>query len=387
MPTWLRLPAELRNPILDMVATLAPKGSRPRHACVNKEWQVAMERHTFREIEVTSCADSFSKFATIVTGKRRIYVQQIRFRAMLCHGIVERGEEYYSDFEYTKEERDKDFSDAIWKLFRLLHKWYTPKLMAARLSRGIGLEIIACHQTKEDREDEDRHRPTTYQLRVRSELRLRLCDDFIANAKSMIAEIVTSLSVTKSNERDLSAEAITTLLKCLPRVEHLYYEPRAKNRNQQHENRLAYLLKGWPRSLQSIEFYRDKPIHQPNPLYPTAHLYHNEDDPYDPINWVALGSALAHFTASHNLQHFSSIDGPDALHFLSADVIPYPPPDLVFIRDEQGGPNMRSTERPPESPKLFTPVWNKLQTLTLTSYHLSEQGDPNPLLLHDLQNA
>lgn len=78
-----------------------------------------MERHTFHIIEITSSDGSLGLFTAIMTGQRRIWVRRLRYRVVLAHGNVPSGEEYYTDHNYTKEERDIEFSEGIWKLFDL----------------------------------------------------------------------------------------------------------------------------------------------------------------------------------------------------------------------------------------------------------------------------
>lgn len=116
--------------------------------------------------------------------------------------------------------------------------------MAERYERGIELELIACapdHNT-------NRMLRLCMPMMTRASeyladvnLQLRLYDDFITNTKDIIVNIMTILSITRCNERNLSAEAITKLLKCLPRVQQLHYEP--WNTDQHHDVHLAHLLK------------------------------------------------------------------------------------------------------------------------------------------------
>lgn len=84
MASWLDLPAELRDMILEVVAQAyshkSEPGARVGYATVSREWQLFFEEETFRKLVVdqTQLVKLESLFGSKENQRRREYVKHLQ---------------------------------------------------------------------------------------------------------------------------------------------------------------------------------------------------------------------------------------------------------------------------------------------------------------------
>ncbi|KAF3809548.1 hypothetical protein GCG54_00012832 [Colletotrichum gloeosporioides] len=110
-----RLPQEIIDQIIDYSPWLTGRRSAPKFVTVSKRFQLSIERHTFREIDINHV--ELERFAELFTHPhRRNLLKHLGFKIklLLCRKYPEATE---------REANNKVATDAIFKLLKCLCRW------------------------------------------------------------------------------------------------------------------------------------------------------------------------------------------------------------------------------------------------------------------------
>jgi hypothetical protein len=97
------------------------QSDRSSLAAVSRKWQRAIERHTFREVNVTSLRSDLDSLQKFVTGDRRRYIKNINYSIILPTYSQEACERF--EREEERATNDEAFTYALQGLFEILSSW------------------------------------------------------------------------------------------------------------------------------------------------------------------------------------------------------------------------------------------------------------------------
>lgn len=127
------LPPSVTRRLCDTIAAVCPRDQLPRYATVCRAWQLGIERHTFRDLYLSSAR--LDELVDVVTGHRQGYVRVITLHVALAS---------YPKNQRNNEESAEDgshttrvFASSIQVLLGTLARWDTDDPDA-----GIHLELL-----------------------------------------------------------------------------------------------------------------------------------------------------------------------------------------------------------------------------------------------------
>lgn len=247
---WSDLPLELREMILEALEDSLQGGKAASYASVSKEWNRILEHYIFIRLKLLS-PYSMEKFQDFVTDRRRPFVQFIWFRFQRDF----RPDWTRADSEEQKRLDQFQFAYAVYCLFQILSEWDERKAGQP----GIVLELSAFsssdpHYSMKDTvprelenvditEDSDAlnamyEKSAVRQMRklpveemiYRKTSRLRLMYEAssfprVVEAPFPTVNLVTDLTVRRQIHSSFFAQYMGRLVKALPRLEFITFEP------------------------------------------------------------------------------------------------------------------------------------------------------------------
>jgi hypothetical protein len=275
---WLIFPREIRLKIFELLAqdpgrsrngNISTKTGLSRYAAVCKEWQAFFEKRIYRCLALTSsCLEDFNK----VVRRQRGLVEHIWLRIELktydCSTCME--------FNGLQRSTNSDIvAEAISKLFLILNTWDVHQVaFMGRLALEISIyspsdsqhdfkgdllldnshqldmdpfssendENLSVHDPHHGWSNGHRSRPPT--IEAISRLLMLAFPKFQQGLPSVA--VVKELILRRQTRRGLSVEALQQILKSLPNLEYIIYEPwreffRANGRYIQDRGKLRFM--------------------------------------------------------------------------------------------------------------------------------------------------
>lgn len=222
---WARLPFELHRKILQILTYDELKSKLlAEYAVVCKSWQAQIEEINFQEL-VVKHAD-IAELESIVDGPRRTYLKHLWLNIEL--------DKYPHRLRLTPENEEEQesnnfkFTMALFDLFQVLEQWDTPEFWRERHGRGLELEISAYSPSDKknlfgeaglDIDGNSRYFDSLLDFYL-----LAINDPQGIHGLPMV-NVVTAFHILRRNYRNVSAMAITPIIRSLPRLEELRLEP------------------------------------------------------------------------------------------------------------------------------------------------------------------
>lgn len=222
---WECLPFELHRNIL---RTLAYNDGKPyfkaEYAVVCKSWQAEIEEVNFSNLAVKF--EDIHQLDQIVIGRRRAYLRHLSLEVEL--------DKYPNKLRITPEnEMEQEtnnfkFTTSLFELFKVLEGWDTPNFWTQRNGRGLNLELSASspsdkkHVFGEAGLDQDGN--SRFYDSLLDFYLLAINDPQGIHGLPMV-NVVTGICVLRRNYRNISATALTPILRSLPRLEEVRFEP------------------------------------------------------------------------------------------------------------------------------------------------------------------
>jgi hypothetical protein len=274
---WLIFPREIRLKIFELLAqdpgrsrngNISTKTGLSRYAAVCKEWQAFFEKRIYRCLALTSsCLEDFNK----VVRRQRGLVEHIWLRIELktydCSTCMKFGSQRSTNSDIVAE--------AISKLFLILNTWDVHQVaFMGRLALEISIyspsdsqhdfkgdllldnsyqlemdpfssendENLSVHDPHHGWSNGHRSRPPT--IEAISRLLMLAFPKFQQGLPSVA--VVKELILRRQTRRGLSVEALQQILKSLPNLEYIIYEPwreffRANGRYIQDRGKLRFM--------------------------------------------------------------------------------------------------------------------------------------------------
>ena len=226
-----RLPQE----IYDEIATWGvERANRPNLATVSRQWQMAVERITFRQIYLTS--SDLMEFKKIVSGHR------LRFLGTILYSIVlpPHNKESHGPFQGTRHHQAnyEAFTAAIYDLFSILRSWDDVEY-SMMSTYSIRLEILDIYSPMRDgissyvfRQELDVVSP--HMVERESYLHLLRSDEW------PVVPAINSLGVHLRSMRALSSQVYAEAVRKLPNlriIDWFTYEENMSYPEQRQRNR------------------------------------------------------------------------------------------------------------------------------------------------------
>jgi len=121
-----------------LVPFFDPAVHRPLLATVSRDWQLAIERQSFRHIYVKST--ELEIFRQFVTGHRRRFVQSVRYTIILPDYTAEAATQF--EREADRQTNNVAFTAALYRLFQILQSWGTASDSGSAYSIDVIIEDI-----------------------------------------------------------------------------------------------------------------------------------------------------------------------------------------------------------------------------------------------------
>ncbi|KAG8160957.1 hypothetical protein KVR01_009221 [Diaporthe batatas] len=270
--SWDRLPYELSHKILQ---TLAEDEARSHlmaeYAVVCKAWQAEIEEVNFRTLAVKQ--SDLQQLDEYVTGRRRALLRHLWLQVELSE--YSRRSRLVPENEQDQEENNVKYSMALADLFKLLESWNTPEFWSSRNGRGINLELSAFSPSDKrnlfgeaglDADGNSRYFDSLLDFML-----LVVPDPQGIHGLHMV-EVVTSFSILRRNFRNVSATSLTPILRSLPRLQEVRFEPWQQVDQAAQEDvdsELAGQLPFWPTTLKRISIFEHFGAFDQNDLWDT----------------------------------------------------------------------------------------------------------------------
>lgn len=222
---WGCLPYEIHRKILQFLAHDELESKlMAEYAVVCKSWQAEIEEVNFRKLVIKQ--QDIHDLEQFVTGIRRAYLQHLWLKVEL--------DKYSSKLRVTPENEVEQetnnfkFTSALFDLFVVLETWDAADFWARRNGRGLNLEIGAFspsdkkHLFGEAGLDSDGNSRFFDSL---LDFYLLAINDPQGLHGLPLVNVVTGFCVLRRNYRNISATALTPILRSLPRLEELRVEP------------------------------------------------------------------------------------------------------------------------------------------------------------------
>lgn len=222
---WELLPFELHRKILQILTYNELKSKLlAEYAVVCKSWQIQIEEINFQEL-VVKHAD-IAELESIVDGPRRTYLKHLWLNIEL--------DKYPHRLRLTPENEEEQesnnfkFTMALFDLFQVLEQWDTPEFWRQRHGRGLELELSAYSPSDKknlfgeaglDIDGNSRYFDSLLDFYL-----LAINDPQGIHGLPMV-NVVTAFHILRRNYRNVSAMAITPIIRSLPRLEELRLEP------------------------------------------------------------------------------------------------------------------------------------------------------------------
>ncbi|KAL2279977.1 hypothetical protein FJTKL_13114 [Diaporthe vaccinii] len=342
--SWERLPYELSHKILQILAEDEAKSHlMAEYAVVCKSWQAEIEKTTFGTLAVKQT--DLPQLEEYVTGRRRALLRHLWLRVELPE--YSRRSRQVPENEQDQEENNFKYSMAIYDLFKLLDPWNTPEFWSSRNGRGISLELSAFSPSDKrnlfgeaglDADGNSRYFDSLLDFML-----LVIPDPQGIHGLHMV-EVVTSFSILRRNFRNVSATSLIPVLRSLPRLKEVRFEPWQQVDQPAQEDvdsELAGQIPFWPTILKRISMFEHFGVFDQNDMWDTR------------IRFPFLAHGLRRL--STHLQELSASFAVDAKDFFQP-----------WAGLKPGVPN------PPALPR-----WEHLRWLTLTSRMIAEVAFPD----------
>lgn len=222
---WERLPFELHRKILQIM-TYDELNSKllAEYAVVCKSWQIQVEEISFQELAIKHA--DVAELESIVVGPRRTHLKHLWLNIELDkypHRL-----RLVPENEEEQEANNFKFTTALFDLFQVLERWDTPAFWRERLGRGLSLEVSAYSPSDKknlfgaaglDFDGNSRYFDSLLDFYL-----LALNEPQGIHGLPMV-NVVTAVHILRRNYRNVSAMAITPILRSLPRLEEVRLEP------------------------------------------------------------------------------------------------------------------------------------------------------------------
>ncbi|KAM0520696.1 hypothetical protein ACHAPE_003093 [Trichoderma viride] len=379
---WSDLPLELRELILEVLEESLQGGKAASYASVSKEWNRILEPYIFKRLKLSLY--SMEEFQNYVTNRRQPFVQFIWLRFQRDF----RPDWGRVDFAEQKTLDQFQFAYAIYCLFQILSEWDEQKAGQP----GIVLELSAFSKYDSDysindtvprelenvdiTEDSDAlnavyEKPAIRQMRnlPADELMYRRASGlgpiFAASSLPQVVEapfptvkLVTDLTVRRQMHSSFFAQYMGRLVKALPRLEFITFEPVYDSAgwelgcfpNSSLEP-MEKILNAMPSSIRRLQVFEDD-----------ISLYDRRRPPRRWTDRQALGQLAAKVSKDKEPEVLAMSFIIDASGFFSDFYSDFSAPEIT---------------RPP-SEKIG---WTKLISLTLTSSDFNPHSSGIPFLL------
>lgn len=222
---WECLPFELHRKILQTLAYDELESKlMAEYAVVCKSWQAEIEEINFSNLAVKF--EDIHQLEQIVAGHRHAYLKHLWLKVEL--------DKYPNKLRVTPEnEMEQEtnnfkFTTSLFELFKVLADWDTPDFWAKRNGRGLNLELSAYSPS------DKKHLFGEAGLDVDGNSRFfdSLLDFYLLAINDPqgihglpMVNVVTGICILRRNYRNISATALTPILRSLPRLEEVRFEP------------------------------------------------------------------------------------------------------------------------------------------------------------------
>lgn len=340
---WDCLPYEIHRKILHFLAHDQLRSKlMAEYAVVCKSWQAEIEEVNFRNLTIKQT--DIHSLEQIVTGRRRAYLKHLWLKVELDKYSAKL--RLVPENEVEQETNNFKFTSALFDLFTVLEAWDAPDFWTARNGRGLNLELGAYspsdkkHLFGESGLDMDGNSRFFDSL---LDFYLLAINDPQGLHGLPLVNAVTGLCILRRNYRNVSATALTPILRSLPRLEEVRFEPWQQTDQPAQEDvdsELASQLPLWPTNLKRVSLFEH---------FGAFDMLDTPGGSRDP-RYKFLSTGLCRLSV--NLEELSASFMADAADFFEA-----------FTKTN----NPRGV-----TPRL--PHWPNLRWLTLTSPSLSEQS-------------
>lgn len=222
---WGCLPYEIHRKILHFLAHDELRSKlMAEYAVVCKSWQAEIEEVNFRTLAIKQL--DIHDMEQIVTGRRRAYLKHLWLRVELDKYSTKL--RLVPENEVEQETNNFKFTSALFDLFTVLETWDAPEFWTARNGRGLSLELGAYspsdkkHLFGESGLDMDGNSRFFDSL---LDFYLLAINDPQGLHGLPLVNAVTGLCILRRNYRNVSATALTPILRSLPRLEEVRFEP------------------------------------------------------------------------------------------------------------------------------------------------------------------
>ncbi|POS79358.1 hypothetical protein DHEL01_v202243 [Diaporthe helianthi] len=345
--SWDRLPYELSHKILQTLAEDEVRSHlMAEYAVVCQAWQAEIEEVNFRTLAVKQT--DLQQLEECVTGHRRALLRHLWLQVELPE--YSRRSRLVPENEQDQEENNVKYSMALYDLFKLLEPWNTPEFWSSRNGRGISLELSAFSPSDKrnlfgeaglDADGNSRYFDSLLDFML-----LVVPDPQGIHGLHMV-EVVTSFSILRRNFRNVSATSLIPILRSLPRLQEVRFEPWQQVDQAAQEDvdsELAGQIPFWPTTLKRISIFEHFGAFDQNDMWDTR------------VRFPFLAHGLRRL--STHLQDLSVSFAVDAKDFFQPWAGPKP-----------GFP----------APAPAQPRWENLRWLTLTSRMIAEVAFPDEI--------
>ncbi|CAN8095559.1 unnamed protein product [Discula destructiva] len=352
---WDCLPYELHRKTLQILAHDELKSQLlAEYAVVCKSWQVLIEEVNFKELAIKHA--DVSKLDEIVQGPRRAYLKHLWLSVEL--------DKYHYRLRFEPESEEEQeannfkFTLALYDLFEVLETWDTPGFWKERNGRGLNLELKAFSPSDKKNlfgsaglnfDGNSRYFDSLLDFYL-----LALNEPRGIHGLPMV-KVITGLHILRRNYRNISAAAVTPIIRSLPCLEEVRLEPWQQPDEPAQEDvdsELASQIPFWPSQLRRVSLFTHFGAFDPNPL--DALLDADGDTIPRPNTYRFLGQGLQRLSTT--LEELSVSYMTDAEHFFE--------------------PFTKLSPRSKLSPAIH---WPNLQWLTLTSGVISKYAESDEI--------
>ncbi|KAF3771201.1 hypothetical protein M406DRAFT_246615 [Cryphonectria parasitica EP155] len=351
---WECLPFELHRKILQILIHDELESKLvAEYAVVCRSWQAQVEEINFQKLAVNQ--DDLTLLEQIVTGPRQTYLRHIRLNVELPK--YTNSLRYVPENEHEQETNNFRFTVALFETFELLALWDTPDFWAARNGRGLDLELCAYspsdkkHRLGERSVDADGNSRFLDSL---LDFHLLALEEPDGPHGLPLVNVVTGLFVLRRSYRNISAAALTPVIRSLPNLQELRLESwmQIESRMQEDVDSGLYPRPPLPRAAHAL-------------LKRTLLLFEHFGA------WAAMITPGVNRTrhsypyVSQQIRQFSTEVEEMSCSFIVDAVV-------FFEQFSRAGRNLQLP-----SLRLKPPYWPNLRWLTLTCYGFCHATDPD----------
>lgn len=222
---WECLPFELHRKVLQILAHDEVDSKLvAEYAVVCKSWQAQIEEVNFSRLVIRpSDVHNLEQF---VIGSRRAYLKHLWLKVELSKYPTKL--RLVPEDENEQETNNFDFTMALFHLFEVLESWDKPSFWEERNGRGLNLELSA-HSPSDKKtlfgeaglgpDGGSRFFDSLLDFYL-----LAINDPQGIHGLPMV-NVVTGFWILRRNHRNVSATALTPILRSLPRLEEVRFEP------------------------------------------------------------------------------------------------------------------------------------------------------------------